>query len=91
MTPSSRNREVISFKVKSKRLPKAVSERLRHWFNRLFGFERFNALYRELPTRIEQYAFSPEGTTKIVRNVHGDSSGVRGAAWLWPAETGSAP
>jgi putative hemolysin len=49
MTPPSRNREVISVKVKSKRLPKAVSERLRHWFNRLFGFERFNALYRELP------------------------------------------
>jgi len=22
---------------------------------------------------------------RIVRNAHGDSSGVRGAAWLWPA------
>lgn len=49
MTQPIRNREVISVKVKSKRLPKAVSERLRRWFNRLFGFERFNALYRRLP------------------------------------------
>jgi hypothetical protein len=25
--------------------------------------------------------------TKLVRPVHGDSSGTRGAAWLWPVET----
>jgi fructokinase len=24
--------------------------------------------------------------TRVVRAIHGDSSGVRGAAWLWPAE-----
>lgn len=34
-----------------------------------------------LPT----YVFSDSVATRIVRNVHGDSSGVRGAAWLWPA------
>jgi len=47
------------------------------------GLSKIEALYAELPARIEQYAFHPEGRTKIVRNRHGDSSGVRGAAWLW--------
>jgi fructokinase len=30
------------------------------------------------------YVFSDTVATRIERNVHGDSSGVRGAAWLWP-------
>jgi fructokinase len=30
--------------------------------------------------------FSDVIETPIVRNKHGDSSGVRGAAWLWPPE-----
>jgi fructokinase len=34
---------------------------------------------------MKPFVFSDVFTTKIVRNVHGDSSGVRGAAWLWPA------
>jgi len=29
--------------------------------------------------------FSDTLATPVVRNRHGDSSGVRGAAWLWPA------
>jgi putative hemolysin len=49
MTESSRRREVISVKVKSKRLPNAVAEGFRRLLNRFFGFERFNALYRRLP------------------------------------------
>ena len=32
---------------------------------------------------VERYAFTPEGPSAILKNVHGDSSGVRGAAWLW--------
>ena len=48
------------------------------------GLSNLDLLYRELPSRVEAYAFSPEGETRIVRNMHGDSSGVRGAAWLWP-------
>lgn len=48
------------------------------------GLSKIDALYAELPARVERYAFHPEGATKIVRNRHGDSSGVRGAAWLWP-------
>lgn len=47
------------------------------------GLSNIDALYRELPARVEQYAFTPEGPTRIVQNQHGDSSGVRGAAWLW--------
>jgi fructokinase len=31
------------------------------------------------------YVFSDTVMTKVVLNVHGDSSGVRGAAWLWPS------
>jgi fructokinase len=30
------------------------------------------------------YAFSDSVETLLVRAAHGDSSGVRGAAWLWP-------
>lgn len=47
------------------------------------GLSNIEPLYRELPRRVEAYAFTPEGKTRIVRNLHGDSSGVRGAAWLW--------
>lgn len=42
-----------------------------------------------LPERLEQalarWAFTDELVTHIRLNHHGDSSGVRGAAWLWPA------
>ncbi len=47
------------------------------------GLSNIAGLYRELPARILRYAFTPEGATPILKNVHGDSSGVRGAAWLW--------
>ena len=49
------------------------------------GLSNIEALYAELPARVERYAFTPEGPSLIVKNHHGDSSGVRGAAWLWPA------
>ena len=48
------------------------------------GLSNIDILYAELPARVERYAFSPQGPTAIVKNRHGDSSGVRGAAWLWP-------
>lgn len=47
------------------------------------GLSNIDALYVELPARVERYAFTPEDCTRIVKNRHGDSSGVRGAAWLW--------
>jgi fructokinase len=34
---------------------------------------------------VPRYVFSDSVLTKVVLNVHGDSSGVRGAAWLWPS------
>jgi fructokinase len=33
---------------------------------------------------LPKYVFSDSVLTRVVRNKHGDSSGVRGAAWLWP-------
>ena len=50
------------------------------------GLSNIEAFYTDLPARVERYGFNPEGKTTIVRNKHGDSSGVRGAAWLWRAD-----
>ncbi|MBU6297449.1 MAG: ROK family protein [Alphaproteobacteria bacterium] len=50
------------------------------------GLSNIDDLYTELQPRVERYAFTPEGPTRIVKNMHGDSSGVRGAAWLWREE-----
>jgi fructokinase len=33
---------------------------------------------------LPKYVFSDSVLTRVVRHKHGDSSGVRGAAWLWP-------
>jgi fructokinase len=49
------------------------------------GLSNMAHLYTELPRLIPTYAFSDVIATPILRNLHGDSSGVRGAAWLWPA------
>jgi fructokinase len=49
------------------------------------GLSNMRHLYTELPRRIPLYAFSDTIATPILPNRHGDSSGVRGAAWLWPA------
>jgi fructokinase len=48
------------------------------------GLSNIARLYDELPPLVEHYAFNLGGAPKIVKNLHGDSSGVRGAAWLWP-------
>jgi fructokinase len=37
-----------------------------------------------LSARLSAYTFGGAVDTPILRNLHGDSSGVRGAAWLWP-------
>ncbi len=49
------------------------------------GLSNIDRLYRDLPPLVEKYGFNLGGPPKIVKNMHGDSSGVRGAAWLWPA------
>jgi fructokinase len=46
------------------------------------GMSRIDALYADLANRINQYTFTRPITTPIRAAVHGDSSGVRGAAWL---------
>lgn len=48
------------------------------------GLSNIERLYRNVPPLIQRYAFSDGVETPIVRARHGDSSGVRGAAWLWP-------
>jgi fructokinase len=48
------------------------------------GLSNIPLLYDALPTQVATYAFSESIDTPIVQAVHGDSSGVRGAAWLWP-------
>jgi fructokinase len=34
--------------------------------------------------QLPRHVFSDQVATRVVRAAHGDSSGVRGAAWLWP-------
>ena len=48
------------------------------------GLSNMDHLYTELPRLIPRHVFSDVIATPILRNWHGDSSGVRGAAWLWP-------
>jgi fructokinase len=48
------------------------------------GLSNAAILYRELPRRWGAYIFSDRVDTPVVPAAHGDSSGVRGAAWLWP-------
>jgi fructokinase len=49
------------------------------------GLSNIERLYRRIPALIQRYVFSDGVDTAVVRALHGDSSGVRGAAWLWPA------
>jgi len=49
------------------------------------GVSNIDRLYDGLDKIVEKHAFSDAIDTKILRNMHGDSSGVRGAAWLWGA------
>jgi fructokinase len=48
------------------------------------GMSNIDELYTLVPPQLPQYVFGGETATPIVKNRHGDSSGVRGAAWLWP-------
>lgn len=50
------------------------------------GISNVSRLYESLPQRLRHYVFSDSFDTMIVPPKHGDSSGVRGAAWLWSAE-----
>ena len=47
------------------------------------GLSNLDRLYTTVPARWGAYVFSDRVNTRLVRAAHGDSSGVRGAAWLW--------
>jgi fructokinase len=49
------------------------------------GLSNITRLYQSVPNRWHSYVFSDRVTTRLVPPMHGDSSGVRGAAWLWGA------
>jgi fructokinase len=46
------------------------------------GLSNVARFYATVPERIRPHVFGEKFNTRLVRNVHGDSSGVRGAAWL---------
>ncbi len=50
------------------------------------GVSKIPQLYAMLPPLLARYAFSDVMTTQVLQAKHGDSSGVRGAAWLWPKD-----
>ncbi len=47
------------------------------------GMSNVPRLYTEVPRLWTRYVFSDHVATRLARHAHGDSSGVRGAAWLW--------
>jgi fructokinase len=55
------------------------------------GMSNIEELYRWVPERWQQWVFSDRTDTRLAANRHGDASGVRGAARLWPPETPSWP
>ncbi len=48
------------------------------------GLSNMDHLYQQLPSLMARHVFSDVSSTPVLRAKHGDSSGVRGAAWLWP-------
>lgn len=48
------------------------------------GMSNNDRLYQTVPQLMKKWVFGGECETPLRKAVHGDSSGVRGAAWLWP-------
>jgi len=48
------------------------------------GLSLLPRIYKEVPAMLPKYVFGGEAETPLVQAMYGDSSGVRGAAWLWP-------
>ena len=48
------------------------------------GMSNVDELYDRVPAIVAEWVFSDVFETPILKAKHGDSSGVRGAAWLWP-------
>lgn len=49
------------------------------------GLSSIDRLYTEVPRSWSRFVFSDRVDTELLRPKYGDASGVRGAAWLWPA------
>jgi len=49
------------------------------------GLSNVESLYPMVREKLRDYPFGGGVDTPVVRAMHGDSSGVRGAAWLWPS------
>ena len=49
------------------------------------GLSKLSRLYANVPAQWAAWVFSDRVDTRLVAPRHGDASGVRGAAWLWPA------
>jgi len=52
------------------------------------GLSNLGHLYERVPALWKNWVFSDVVATRLLPPRHGDSSGVRGAAWLWPARPG---
>ncbi len=52
------------------------------------GVSNLSRLFGNVPRLWEPFVFSDRVDTRLAAARHGDSSGVRGAAWLWPEEDG---
>lgn len=48
------------------------------------GMSNIDRLYQTVPQLMKKWVFGGECETPLRKALHGDSSGVRGAAWLWP-------
>ncbi len=55
------------------------------------GMSNTDRLYGTVTGLWDKFVFSDVVRTRLVRNMHGDSSGVRGAAWLWTPEEARDP
>ncbi len=47
------------------------------------GLSHIERLYANVPRLWREHVFSDQVATRLLMPRHGDSSGVRGAAWLW--------
>lgn len=52
------------------------------------GLSQLNGFYEPLPELLSRWCFSDGVSTPVRPALHGDASGVRGAAWLWPPDSG---
>ena len=48
------------------------------------GLSQVPRLYKHVPELLKEHVFGKEADTPVLPAKHGDASGVRGAAWLWP-------